>query len=184
MTQRKRKRKQIAKSPPSPAAVITPPAYVFGRPTRLTPELAVAVIKIVRTGMSLQGCAHYAGITMQTLDNWRARGRKVAESIEAGQIDVDEQERPYLDFFGGLEKARADREVEAVLNVRSMKRGWQAEAWFLERCHVDRYGRKFIRLEHTGKDGQPIEHVDKTVELTDAERVRRLQAVLKLEHHA
>ncbi len=174
-----RRRKIRRRAKPAVKGAIAPPAYIFGRPTKLTPELAKTLIESARAGVLLQGCADRAGITAQTLTNWLHRGENAAKGIETQALTVEDGERGYLDFFGAFQKARGDREAEALLDIRSMRRGWQAQAWWLERTKPLEYGRRFVRLEHTGNDGKPIQHADVSDGvLTDAERWKRVQAIM------
>ena len=148
---------------------------MFGRPTSLTPELGTTLVECARVGMLLQGCADRAGVTRYTLDNWLKRGQDASEQLEQGQ-PVPDTEHAYVDLFSAFKKARGDREAEAHVKIRNGEEHWQAQAWWLERTMPMEYGRRFVRMEMTGKDGGPIE----VAEFSDAERVRRFRALCEL----
>lgn len=46
-----------------------------GRPTRFTPEIAAQCLGIVQSGIGLDDCADFTGVSRRALGNWLRRGR-------------------------------------------------------------------------------------------------------------
>lgn len=95
----------------------------MGRPTKLTPERAEAILKAIRLGASKEAAAQAAGIAYDTLNNWRLRG-------EAGGSGAAK----YVQFFEALEVAQAKANVRAAKALfRAGGEDWRAALAFLER---------------------------------------------------
>ena len=94
----------------------------------------------IRNGApAIQACIA-AGISDQTLANWRLRG-------EGG-------EEPFLGFLVALKKAEAEIEAEmaAVVVDQGRKGQWLASMTYLERRFPKRWGRQErIEIEETGR---------------------------------
>lgn len=120
----------------------------MGRPNHLDDETTKKVCDAIRGGNYLETAAAYAGVPRSTLHDWLRRGRKGQE--------------PYDAFVAEVEEALGAAETGFVVRVATAARDprhWTAAAWWLERRFPDRWGRR-DRVEHTGKDGGPIEVVD------------------------
>ena len=78
----------------------------------------------------------------------------------------------YVEFLEAVKKAEAEAEALRVSRIsKAGKEGnWQADAWYLERRYPDRWGKRV--QEVTGKDGGPLEYVQRVQELTDSELER------------
>jgi hypothetical protein len=130
-----------------------------GRPSKLTPETHKIIVEAVRAGLYYEDAANVAGICYDTLNNWRLRGEAEAERRQ-GRVKEGtrqwEKEEPYFQFFEALKRAEGSaimgwmQKIETAANEGA----WQAAAWKAERRYPERYGRH--RVEHTGKDGDPI----------------------------
>ena len=59
-----------------------------GRPTRLKPEVADAIVAAVAQGASLTQAAAWNGIGLRTLHNWLARGRAEPHGQLLGRIEA------------------------------------------------------------------------------------------------
>lgn len=130
----------------------TPPKPI-GRPTKLTPDVQEIVVKAIRSGATHDIAAMAAGIHRDTFYDWKSRG-------EAG-------EPIYSDFSDALKTAEAQGALNLLERIQSASEDpkyWPAAAWILERRYPETYGKQ--RIEHTGKDGAPMEHVF-TIEWTD-----------------
>lgn len=102
----------------------------MGRPSKRTPEREAKLLEAIRAGNYMETAAHYAGIGVSTLHEWRDK---------------------YADFAEAIEKARAEAETRNVVLIQSAaKTNWQAAAWWLERSFPDKYGRR-TRVEHGGE---------------------------------
>jgi hypothetical protein len=112
---------------------------ITGRPTVRNPENRELILKAVRLGQPLVRAAKLAGMTYETLREWRLS-------------DVG--------FSAALEKAGSEMELAQLARIEqaAQKGNWQASAWKLERLLPATYGR--VRLEITGADGAPIAHAD------------------------
>lgn len=109
-----------------------------GRPRKMTPEKMREVLAVLAVGGTRKDAAEYCGVTVQNIH-------------DAGKWDPD--------FGEELVKADAAGKVHHLKRIREAK-AWQASAWFLERKYPQEYGR-FTRLEHTGKEGGPIQTEEK-----------------------
>lgn len=114
-----------------------------GRPTKLTLEVQEKIVSAITAGNYIETASAYAGINKTTLYKWLKRGGRAKSGI-------------YFSFSNAVEKALADAEVLDVARIaKAAETYWQAAAWRLERKFPQKWGRK-DRLEHTGKDGEPI----------------------------
>lgn len=116
-----------------------------GRRTKLTPEVQERIVSALRAGNYMDTAAQYAGIGESTLHRWIATGREE----DAPEI--------YKEFREAVERARAEAEVRNVHLIQQAAQGgtWQAAAWFLERSHPGKWGRR-EKVEMSGPDGGPI----------------------------
>lgn len=120
----------------------------MGRPNHLNDETTKKLCDALRGGNYLETAAAYAGVPKTTLHDWLRKGRKGTE--------------PYAAFVAEVEEALGAAETGFVVRVATAARDprhWTAAAWWLERRFPDRWGRR-DRVEHTGKDGGPIEVID------------------------
>ena len=103
-----------------------PPRRTGGRPPKLSPAVAGAVVRTVALGVPLRHAARAAGVAPQTVYNWMTRGR----SERAGR---------YREFLDALKRAEARAVVRRVRAIREAADAgtWQAAAWWLERCHPE-----------------------------------------------
>lgn len=140
------------------------PARKQGRPSKLTEEVQNRILRAVQAGNWLETASAYAGVDASTVRRWIAKG------------EADDAEEPYRSFCAAIKQARAEAEIRAVALIQKAAQDgtWQASAWYLERSHPDRWGRK--RLEITGADSQPV-RVEVDVESLDA----KLKALLDKE---
>jgi transposase-like protein len=154
----------MKKNPAAPAAEPDPPR--MGRPTKLTADLKERLIGALRSGAPNETAAGFAGIAESTFYAWLARAQ---EDLKANpEIATD-----YTEFQEAVEKAQAEAELEKLLIINAAAKGkpttegapgtagqWQAAAWFLERRHPERYGRRIVTIpdpdpEDPRKKGKP-----------------------------
>src|SRR5512144_2790196 len=116
-----------------------------GRPPKLlAAEVREQLLAAVRAGNYPKQAAEAAGIDRATFYRWLAKGREPAAPKE------------YRDFCDALTRAEAQAEVHAVAVIRcAMQDDWRAAVAYLERRHPEGWRRR-ERLEHTGRDGQPV----------------------------
>lgn len=127
-----------------------------GRIPKLTPDSQKTIVDAVTAGVPQKYAAQRAGITPQTLCNWKAKGRKATSG-------------GYYEFLEALKKAEADalaRNVAIIMRAASERTDttvkeffgpdgalvrretsskkvfdWCAAAWWLERQYPEEFGR-------------------------------------------
>lgn len=128
----------------------------MARPTACTPATIAAIAQAISAGNAREVAAAYAGVTATTFYNWQARGKKEQAHRVRPNAKPHEAEQPFFEFIEAIEKAESDAEVRNVAIIQQAAReSWQAAAWWLERKHHGRWGRK-DRQELTGADGAPL----------------------------
>ena len=117
---------------------------------KLTPELQDCVVQNIENGNYVNVAAQCAGIDRSTHTRWMGKGRADTNN---GQDTI------YSAYFQAVTTARAKAEATNVFVIKEATHNtWQAAAWWLERTFPDRWGRRDrTSIEHTGKNGGPIE---------------------------
>jgi hypothetical protein len=131
----------------------------MGRKTRLTPEIQAQIVNALNSGNWQEVACEYAGIHVATYYRWLERGQEEISRLETvEEAEPLEEETPYREFCEAVRKAQAVAEVQAVGLIRkaAVEGSWQAAGWYLERSHAKRWS-KVDKLEHTGKEGTPIQ---------------------------
>ena len=122
--------------------------------TKLTPQRKQTIANAIANGNYKETAAAAAGIGESTLYSWQERGER---ETEAGETTI------YTEFLEAIKKAEAQAEANCIQIIHeAAPKNWQAAAWYLERKHYQRWGRK---------DKQQVEVTNKTdlKELTDEE---------------
>jgi transposase len=110
-----------------------------GRPSKFSIESQEIICKAIANGSTYAEAAELAGVTYNTLLNWKHRG----EQAKSGKL---------FEFFNTLKKAEDQSEAELLSRIVDAGRDpkhWQANAWILERRMPDRWGRK-DKIEMSG----------------------------------
>ena len=95
---------------------------IMPRPTKLTEEITRILVESAKLGMKREHCADRAGISVGTLYNWLAKGKR--------------GEKRYKEFFERIKKATADGiAFNLAIIQKEAKTNWHCSAWLLERCH-------------------------------------------------
>ena len=143
----------------------TPTKKKTGRRSLLTEQRQEAIAAMLRSGAYIDDSCKSVGIAPSTFYNWLNRGNTQREREGAG-LEIEEDERPFLEFLETVEMADAEGIISHVMNIdNAAKNGtWQASAWILERKQPRKWGR-FDRTELSGPDGKPIEINVSTEEL-------------------
>ena len=126
-----------------------------GRKTKLTTEVIGNIANWLKLGYYQEDAAVMAGIGESTFYKWM----KEARALEEGEKDpVDDSDELLIELIEAVKKARAESEGAHIRNIRRASDNgiWQASAWFLERSHPKKWGRRSA-LELSGEDGKPIE---------------------------
>jgi hypothetical protein len=117
----------------------------IGRPTRLTPRLAKALVKVIAQTGRIEPAARRCGVSKQTVCEWLARGH--------GRHPTRGPGREYAKFADAVEKAFGQYECDQLAGIQAAAaakpENWTARAWQLERWDPQRYGRR-TAVDHTG----------------------------------
>ncbi len=106
-----------------------------GRPSKFTRETVERVLLCLEKGLPMNLAANAAGISTQTLYNYRDQHAEFDKAVEEA-------------IARGVEK-RLDKILEA-----SEKGDWRASAWLLEHTKPDSFAKN--RVEVTGAGGAPL----------------------------
>jgi transposase-like protein len=140
--------------------VSTPPPAVRprGRPRALdSPEVQAAILAGIEAGLFLKAVIRSAGISPATFFAWRKRW-------EAG----DPETFALSEFFFRVQVIDARAEIRAVEILRLGRRGWQAQAWFLERRFPSRWARPgSARRRNARCDDEDLDDTTDLADLTD-----------------
>lgn len=141
--------------------------------TNLVPfTLGEQIVERVRVGLDLTDAAASAGITKQTIWNWRRRGALNRALTAQGKPYATDDGPDYVRFVDALERAESEAELVRLTVIQRAAEGgfkttketavydaqgelvsrtvvtdvqppqWAAAAWYLERRHARKYGRK------------------------------------------
>ena len=93
-----------------------------GRPSKLTPELSAAIIKVLEIGVDFDDACAYVGIDYSTFARWREIGKEA----KSGTL---------FDFNVAVEKAISTASVNHQANIASAaaKGDWKASLEWLRR---------------------------------------------------
>ena len=116
-----------------------------GRPSKLEDSRVDDLVKWLKLGYYIEDACTMAGIGKTTYYNWIAK----AEANEGPE---------YVEFMNAVKKARAEAEGAHIMNIRKAADNgvWQASAWFLERSHPVKWGKRNPDLI-TEESDEPIE---------------------------
>jgi hypothetical protein len=103
-----------------------------GQPTKLTDEIAKAIIRDVGEYLSVNFAAEANDQPRSTVWTWIDLGRR---DREAGIESI------FTKFSAGIKKARAHYVHDAVKDIRDGISSWQGTAWLLERCCAEDFGK-------------------------------------------
>lgn len=122
-----------------------------GRPTKLTPEVAAAIVASVEEGNYPEVAAEAEGVDGSTFYRWMQRG----ESDE-------DKDQAFREFRESVTRARASAERAMVRIVRTASNdNPQAAQWFLERSRPERWGRRDHVVVETRVQEELNEALDK-----------------------
>jgi len=89
----------------------------MGRPSLLTPDIHEGIMRMITAGVPFKTAAEAHGITYQTFQNWRLRGRDALSVAQEHEADVPDDDQKYVDFFEAVPAARANCIARLVLLV-------------------------------------------------------------------
>jgi hypothetical protein len=126
-----------------------------GRPLELSPamiELVCSRMKVI--GATVEEVAASCDIDDSTIHRWQKRGR---EDIEAGR------ETLHGDFFRKLQRARAERRLAAMADIRVQgKDDWRAVRWLLQVEDPVRFAENATRMHVTEDYSRAIDRLKRT----------------------
>ena len=117
----------------------------MGRPSKLDDQERIEdLVKWLKLGYYIEDACTMAGIGKSTYYRW----------LEKAEEGIEE----YRDFRDSVKKARAEAEGAHIMNIRKAADNgvWQASAWYLERSHPSKWGKKNPDLISEDSD-EPVE---------------------------
>ena len=160
---------------PRPTSTALPGKSRTGRQTALTPHLQEQLCALLREGNYLSVACAQLGQAVATVEEWIERGR----NADTQRARTRGTHPVYATFAKAVEKAQAEGESARVARIQQAGQGgavlkvrryrneagepveeeerarpqWQADAWYLERRHPERWGRKeTVKQEHDLSD--------------------------------
>lgn len=97
---------------------------------KITAEITRCIVDALGAGHYREVACKLAGIDRRTLLNWLKRGQRERSGV-------------YRDLYLAVEQAEAKAEVFHLKNIETASaKNWFASAWFLERKHPERWGKR------------------------------------------
>ena len=134
-----------------------------GRPPKLTPELRVALIDVIKVGTPLKTALAFVGLTDDTIYTWRNRAESAKKLAHPSK-----ELQGFVDFFGEVDRAvheaaiSAQRTVHylfsrdlATLSTEEKRLALQAAQFHLTHRNGSDYNTR-MTTELTGSDSGPI----------------------------
>lgn len=114
---------------------------------KFNPQLLKRLYDAIEMGMTYEHAAKYAGISDETLRQWRA-----------GHFPSYVTEEEKQEFFERFDLAEGQSVMNKMATITAHSaEDWKAAAWMLERRHPDAYGRVIQTVEHSNREGKPLE---------------------------
>lgn len=107
--------------------------------SKYTPERVAKIMQALDMGATHELAAGYAGISADTLVNWRKRYPAFSDQMR------EAEGRAAVKWLAKIEAAATD--------------DWKAAAWKLERRHPHAYGKTVEEKQVTGPGGEPFKVV-------------------------
>ena len=146
----------------------------MARPTKLTPEVQLEICNWLKLGYYQEDAAIMAGISASTYYEWMKKGELERVALEEGEkartlpdtsLPASEDGTPeielvypFMEFSEAVKKARAEAEGAHIRNIRKAADNgvWQASAWFLERSHPKKWGKR-SQLDLVAENDEPVQ---------------------------
>ena len=149
-------------------------AKARGRPTKFTPERREKIIQLIKAGNYLETATQAAGIDYSTFRNWMNRGENALQRQSEGD-KLTKVEKEFVDFVEHIQKAEAEAEARNLMIInKAASDSWQAAAWYLERKHHDRWGRKDRVQADVNHSGEVKNDVSLSLQSLSVEELRKL----------
>ena len=146
----------------------------MARPSKLTPEVQENICNWLKLGYYQEDAAIMAGISASTYYEWMKKGDSERIALESGEDALALPEHPlpapeddtqeiqvvyrFMEFSEAVKKARAEAEGAHIRNIRKAADNgvWQASAWFLERSHPKKWGKR-SQLDVIAENDEPVQ---------------------------
>ncbi len=146
----------------------------MARPSKLTDEVQENICNWLKLGYYQEDAAIMAGISPSTYYEWMKKGESERVALESGEdalalpdhpLPASEEEASdievvyrFMEFSEAVKKARAEAEGAHIRNIRKAADNgvWQASAWFLERSHPKKWGKR-SQLDVIAENDEPIQ---------------------------
>ena len=146
----------------------------MARPSKLTPEGQENICNWLKLGYYQEDAAIMAGISPSTYYEWMKKGESERVALESGEDMLSlpdtslpasedgtpevELAFPFMEFSEAVKKARAEAEGAHIKNIRKAADNgvWQASAWFLERSHPKKWGKR-SQLDLVAENDEPVQ---------------------------
>jgi len=146
----------------------------MARPSKLTPEVQENICNWLKLGYYQEDAAIMAGISPSTYYEWMKKGESERVALESGEdmlalpdtsLPASEDGTPevelvfpFMEFSEAVKKARAEAEGAHIKNIRKAADNgvWQASAWFLERSHPKKWGKR-SQLDLVAENDEPVQ---------------------------
>tara|TARA_Y100000114_G_scaffold82898_1_gene76590 strand:+ start:499 stop:960 length:462 start_codon:yes stop_codon:yes gene_type:complete len=146
----------------------------MARPSKLTPEVQENICNWLKLGYYQEDAAIMAGISPSTYYEWMKKGESERVALESGEDMLSlpdtslpapedgtpevELAFPFMEFSEAVKKARAEAEGAHIKNIRKAADNgvWQASAWFLERSHPKKWGKR-SQLDLVAENDEPVQ---------------------------
>jgi hypothetical protein len=125
-----------------------------GPPTKKNEVVIKQVLASARLGLPLKICAGRAGITPETLGQWRSKDAELDRRIEQARMEAAE---------------RAWKQIMAAGDT-GLPNSWQSTAWRLERSHPESFARPEVQL---GVQINQTTVNNLTITVDDAEKLQK-----------
>ena len=146
----------------------------MARPSKLTDEVQENICNWLKLGYYQEDAAIMAGISPSTYYEWMKKGDSERIALESGEDALALPEHPlpapeddaqeiqvvyrFMEFSEAVKKARAEAEGAHIRNIRKAADNgvWQASAWFLERSHPKKWGKR-SQLDVIAENDEPVQ---------------------------
>jgi len=146
----------------------------MARPSKLTPEVQENICNWLKLGYYQEDAAIMAGIAPSTYYEWMKKGEVERVALESDEdmlalpdtsLPASEDGTPqielvypFMEFSEAVKKARAEAEGAHIRNIRKAADNgvWQASAWFLERSHPKKWGKR-SQLDLVAENDEPVQ---------------------------
>ena len=146
----------------------------MARPSKLTDEVQENICNWLKLGYYQEDAAIMAGISPSTYYEWMKKGESERIALDSGEDALALPEHPlpaseeepseiefvyrFMEFSEAVKKARAEAEGAHIRNIRKAADNgvWQASAWFLERSHPKKWGKR-SQLDVIAENDEPIQ---------------------------